>query len=185
MAGPYALWPGVELTLSVNGAAPTRIVFGPDDFADLTAATAAEIAVVLERHFDSLTAFAQVGAVAIQTFLDTADASLRVEVARESLLALSDSPVGRIAVMNDASRPRLFYAIREERPTAGQATAGQATEVLHRLVTKAWGFGEWRDARGLPDWADGASEAAAVPDAGGIWLVIGRGGRRLRGLRQA
>lgn len=183
VAGPYALWPGVELTLSVNGAAPTRIVFGPDDFADMTAATAAEIAVVLERHFDSLTAFAQLGALAIQTLLDTADASLRVEVARESLLALSDSPVGRIAVMNDASRPRLFYAIREERPTAGQAT-----EVLHRLVTKAWGFGEWRDARGLPDWADGASEAAAVPDAGGIWLGIGRGGRRLtlaRGLGQA
>ena len=174
IAGPYALRPGLELTLTINGATPVRVVFGPDDFADMAVATAAEVAVVLERHFDSVTAFAQAGALVIETLMDTPEASLQIEVPRESLLALSEAPAGRIAMLDDGGQVRLFYCLREERPGPGGST-----RVLSRVVAKAWGYGEWRDAQGLPDWADGAREVAAAVVPGGLALGLSPDGQQL------
>jgi hypothetical protein len=170
--GPYALRPGFELTVAVDGGAPARIVFGPDDFADIAAANASEIAAVFNRHFDDVRARSQAGALVLETELDSPEASLRVETARESLLAFSDAPAGRLAVFSDAVGPRLAYPTREERPAADGSAA-----VAFRPFLKSWGFGEWRDAKELPAWGDGAAEVAAAAPAGEPWIAFGAGAR--------
>ena len=166
-AEPYALATGSELTLSVNGGAPTRIVFGPADFADIGAARAAEVAAVIERHFDDLAAFDQAGALGLATLLDTPEASLVVETSRESLLALSETPKGRISPLEEGGRLRLFYGMREERPGADGMV-----KVVRGLAVKSWGFGEWRDAALLPPWSLGADEAGAALAGGETWLAF-------------
>ncbi|MGV6875480.1 hypothetical protein ACUSIJ_22660 [Pseudochelatococcus sp. B33] len=177
-AEPYALAPGLELTLSVNGAEPTRVVFGPDDFADIGAARAVEVAAVIDRHFDDLTAADQAGALALATHLDTPEASIVVETSRESLLALSETPRGRISPVADDGRLRLFYGTREERPGADRST-----KVLRRLAVKSFGFGEWRDEVVLPAWGPGnwgrpgADEAAAALVGSDYWLAFASGER--------
>ncbi len=174
IAGPYALQPGLELTLTIDGAAPARIVFGPDDFTDMAQASAAEVAVVLQRHFDTVSARSQAGALVIETLLDTSDASLQVNVPRESLLALSEAKDGRIAAVADGAQLRLFYSQREERPAPGGGL-----RVLTRATTKAWGFGEWRDARALPGWADGAPEVGLAMLPTEIALTFAPDGQHL------
>jgi hypothetical protein len=165
---PFALATGMELTLAVDGAVPVRLRFGPGDFARIGAATAAEVARVINASFDDLNARAQAGAVVLETVLTGPQARIRVETARESLLAPSNAPNGALTPVSEPDgRLRLIFSDWTMRNCADKAPG-----LWRGLVCKSFGFGEWRDALALPDWSDGATEAAACRSGADLWLAF-------------
>lgn len=167
---PFFLFAGAELTLSVDGDTPGRIRFGPDDFADIGAASAAEVAAVINRAFDDVIATGAGGILRIETVLTGPEASLRVEESRQSLLALSDLPDGRIAPVGDgAGHVRVFY---RDRPEGGDAREPHDFANSSNIFQKSWGHGGWRDAVALPGWAASARDLHATALAGAaVWLI--------------
>ncbi len=169
---PFALRPGMDLTLAVNGGAPVRVRFGPADFADIAKASAAEVAAVIDAAFDTLKATATAGAVTLHTVLASPAASLKVQVASSSLLALNDAPDGPITAFADAAgQLRVLYEERRD-PTREEATFLPATAAppLHpidrsrrELRLKSWAYGLWRGEQPLPAWVgDACSPGAAL-----------------------
>jgi hypothetical protein len=185
---PFALRAGMELTLSVDGNVPVRIRFGPYDFARIEAATAAEVAAVINHAFDDVVAGSQAGAVGIETVLTGPDASLRVENSRQSLLALSEVPAGSVVpIMQASGHLRVFYRQRFDASLPGDSGIPERHAGQRRLYHKSWGHGAWRDELALPEWTEGAAEvnAAVLPDdriwvfwtgeSGGLAYGLGRG----------
>lgn len=187
---PFALAAGMELTITVDGGVPARVRFGPDDFADIAAATAAEVAAAIDAAFDTLAARAAAGAVELTTHATGPEASLVVERTARSLLTPNDAPQGPLSAWRDAAgRLRLVY---EERVPGGwdeQATfpaggaAGAASPTApprRRILVKSWGYGEWRDAEEVPAWAGEPRSPGAAELAGGeaalAWIDAAAGG---------
>jgi phage tail-like protein len=132
---PYALRGGMTITIAIDGALPATITFGPRDFADIAAATASEVAAVLERHGE-LQADTVGGAVRLRSH--RLDDGSRLEVSRSgaSLVSLDGAPGGRLSAVSDA-QGRLWLAYA--------TTAGPGGSGLSRLQVKPHLHGRWRD----------------------------------------
>ena len=130
VTGPFALRPGMELTVAVDGRLPTTIRFAPGDFADMAAATADEVAAALRRTFTQLRpppVPLPGGRLVLTSNLLGAASSLEVLAASASLVSLDGAPRGRIAAFGDASgRRRMFFAaadpLEPARTEAARAT---------------------------------------------------------------
>lgn len=178
---PFALRPGMELTITVDGGTPARVRFGPDDFADLAAATAVEVAAVVAAAFDNLAATAAAGAVSLATVAVGPAASLAVEAAGSSLLVLNEAPDGAVAAFADAAgRLRVLYEERRD-PAADQPLGAATTAAVQALRPtdrtrrglrlKSWAYGAWCEEAPLPDWTGEAAAPAAAPLADGRMLA--------------
>ncbi|MEM7305816.1 MAG: two-component regulator propeller domain-containing protein [Planctomycetota bacterium] len=190
---PFALRAGLELSITVDGGAPARVRFGPDDFADLAAASAAEVAGAINAAFDTLSASDVGGAVELRTHAVGADATLAVDQAPLSLLAWNDAAEGPLSSFNDGEgRLRLFYGEPGDPGRPEQATfpgqpphlAGSTSSDSNgsglgsepqgarpRLLYKSFGYGEWRGELALPDWTGLARAPYAGELADGRILV--------------
>lgn len=112
---PFALRAGMELTLTVDNGVPARVRFGPDDFADIGAATAAEVAASISAAFDTLVARDVAGAVELRTHGVGPAAAVQAGVASTTLIALGEAPAGPLSAFADsAGRIRLFYEERRD-----------------------------------------------------------------------
>ena len=119
---PFPLRPGMELAITPDRRLPMGMRFQPGDFADITAATAAEVASALNRTLLEVTATARTdGHLVLRSHRVGLDASLRVEQAPGSLVTLEGAPRGRLSAFVEAdaatARIRLFYATAD--PQAG------------------------------------------------------------------
>lgn len=161
---PFALRAGLELTVVVDDGVPARVRFGSDDFADIGAARAAEVAVVIAAAFDTVDARAVAGAVELSTISTGPQAALEIAAADTSLLALNDAPDGPVSAFADpAGRLRVIY----ERPVAqseGLTAAGETQPRVDRAIAvKSFAYGDWRGEIALPSWTgEAASPAAAL-----------------------
>ena len=164
---PFSLRTGMELTLSIDGRIPVRIRFGPDDFARIEAATASEVAAVINRVFDDVIANDQAGAVRLETVLVGPNASLNVNSSRHSLLALSDIPIGTVAPLMQASgHLRVFYRQHFDLGLPHQIVSSTQRSGVRGLFQKSWGHGFWRDELALPSWSEETIDinATTLPD---------------------
>lgn len=85
-AGPFALTAGDTLTLSADGGAPVVVTFNASDFADISQATAEEVAAVIEAQAGGVTALAQDGRLVLQSDTPGAAGSIAVTAASSSVL---------------------------------------------------------------------------------------------------
>lgn len=93
--GPYALANGDTLTLAVDGGVPVTVTFNSADFVDITQATAAEVAAVLEAQVQGVAASFEDGRLSLQSATAGATSSLAVTAASSSaLFAAGASDVG-------------------------------------------------------------------------------------------
>lgn len=166
---PFALRAGMELTITVDDGVPARVRFGPAGFADVGAATAAEIAAAISNVFDNLVAQGAGGAVELRTHSVGPEAAVRVEGAATSLLALNDAPAGPLSAFADVDgHIRLFYEQKQDPRYSELATfpatiTGLKEEKPRRTLRfKSWGYGEWRDEVEVPGWAGDATSPFAV-----------------------
>lgn len=181
---PFPLRAGMEFTITVDNGVPARVRFGPDDFEDIGAATAHEVAETISAAFDTLTALDVGGAVELRTHGVGPEAAVQVEVTATSLIAVNDAPRGPVSTFADTEdRIRIFYEQKWDPARSEQATfpprglsvqgkAQTARESARRsILYKSWGYGEWRDERGVPAWAgDPTSPHATELDDGRVWL---------------
>jgi hypothetical protein len=177
---PFPLRAGMELTITVDNGISARVRFGPDDFENIAAATADEVADAISAAFDTLIAQNVGGAVELQTLAVGPEAAIQVEVAATSLLGLNDAPDGPISCFVDAAdRLRIFYEQKSEPGRQEQATfppkriSSRATSaVTHRsILYKSWAYGEWWGECEIPDWTgDPLSPQAAELQDGRVWL---------------
>ncbi|MEV0248489.1 two-component regulator propeller domain-containing protein [Nocardia sp. NPDC050712] len=158
--GPFALRAGMTLTVAADGALAATIVFGPGDFADLTAASAGEVAAVLTRMLSGVDAEAVGAKLRLRSRLTGPESRLEVSPASASLVALDGAPRGRLTTCTDAAQRRWV---------------GYATTCGHggtRLLIKASVRAAWLDATAVPSAAPQADPALlALPGAAGLWLA--------------
>lgn len=160
--GPFALRPGMELSLSVDGGPPTGVRFGAADFRDVRAATAAEVAAVVGATLSEVTARVDAGGrLELASNTLGPESSLRIVAPPTSLVTLEAAPGGRPSVRLDAAqRLHLFYETRE----------ASRLELHHKTMVE----GGWRDAHAVAFTvpAPRASPAAAVLSDGRLWLAF-------------
>ncbi|MEO6218635.1 MAG: hypothetical protein ABIO86_21595 [Sphingomonas sp.] len=168
---PFALRAGEEVTLAIDGNVPVRIRFARADFADIGAATAAEVVTVVNRLLDSVEASDQAGALRLTTMLTGPDASIAVLPERQSLLSVSELPAGALApAANAAGGIDLFY--RDEQRFVADGPSATPSRRANRILQKSWGYGLWRDAAALPRWTKGAEDVDACAVQDGVSLVL-------------
>jgi len=160
---PFALHSGISLTLAVDGGLSATVVFGGADFADPAAATAGEVAAVINAAMDELRAEAAGGAVRLRSLLPAATSRIEVTASTASLVSLDGAPRGRLATVTDPDG-RLWVA---------HASTVEAGGVVPRLHVKTHLRGRWYDtqpveAQPLAPQADPA--VVALPD-GRLWLA--------------
>jgi phage tail-like protein len=155
VAEPFALRPGMSLTLAVDGLLPASIRFGVQDFADITQAKAVEIAAVISRVLPDVNATANGGRLVIASDTVGSNSLLQIVPAPTSLLSLDHASNGRLAAGIDSlGRVRLFYEAWETptQPapgivtTTGPSAADTGNYVLRRIHYKTFVDGAWRDA---------------------------------------
>lgn len=161
-SGPFALRPGMELTLRVDERIPVVVRFGPGDFEDIGAATAAEVASVLDAALSEATITVSGGRLKIRSNTVGASSSLQVERAAATPITLEGAPRGRLSVIDDPSpggpRARLFYEARGPLAPwelgeiaaavggAGPDTAGGQGQVRYKTYRR----GCWGPSHALP-----------------------------------
>ena len=150
----FALRPGMELTLAVDGQQPTTMRFGPDDFADIGHATVAEVAAAIRGALPEVTTSAEGGRLVLTSETVGELSALKVVPAPTSLVSLESAPAGRLSPCTDSQgRIRLFYEAWETptQPVAGILAPGVLTPssagnyVLRRVRYKTFLDGAWRD----------------------------------------
>ncbi|MFI1105948.1 hypothetical protein [Streptomyces melanogenes] len=163
VAEPFALRPGMSLTVAVDGGLPSTVTFGAADFTDLGHATAAEVADVVNRVVGQPRADVVAGAVRFTSPLLGRDSRIEVSTAQASLVSLDGAPGGRLATVVDAAE-RLWVA---------HATTVGPGDVLPRLSVKPYLRGSWRD--GMPvearPTAPQADPALVELPGGRLWLA--------------
>ncbi|MFI6289869.1 phage tail protein [Streptomyces sp. NPDC051018] len=160
-AAPFALRPGTHITVTADDRVPTKVVFAPGDFADITAATAEEVASVLSRTLSEVTAVADAsGKLVLTSNMAGAGSAVRVEESLADLVTLEGAPGGRLSVFG-SDRPRLCYGTMEVPGGPGGI----------RMKTFRQGF--WGESLILPTGSEpsGDPTGAEVPAAGGKFLV--------------
>ncbi len=85
-SGPYALADGDTLTVAVDGGAPVTITFAAADFADISQATAAEVAAAIEAQLPGVAALAEDGRLTLKSSTTGATSSLSVTAASSNAL---------------------------------------------------------------------------------------------------
>jgi phage tail-like protein len=191
VAGPFPLRPGMEFTVSTDGAGPVTARFAAVDAVNLAAATTAEVAAVLNRQFQGLTAIALPTG---QLKLDAHAGTLRVEAAETSLVTLDGAPRGRLAIVPDGTSSfRVFHAVSDplgpvDDRAARRAVSGHAyprppvpgeldapvsdftaspylsAAPVGHIQIKPFRGGQWGDS--VPLFTGGEPAAAALPSAG-------------------
>jgi phage tail-like protein len=189
--GPFALAPGMELTVSTDGAGAITARFARGDAVNLATATTAEVAAALNRQFLDVTASA-LSSGHLQ--LATHGGTLRVEAPETSLVSLDGAPRGRLSVVPaDGSAFRVFHAVGDPRgpaddqaarravsgnafpqpPVPGEprvpvdvrgATPFLAAEPVGRIQVKAYRGGQWGDSVAL--FPGGEPAAATLAPVG-------------------
>ena len=189
--GPFALAPGMELTVGTDGAGPVTARFARGDAVNLAAATTAEVAAALNRQFIDVTATAAPNG---RLRLDAHGGTLRVEPGESSLVTLDGAPRGRLAVVPAAASAfRVFHAVGDplgpaEDKAARRAVSGNAfprpsvpgelgvpvnvpgsspwlpAEPVTQIQVKAYRGGQWGDS--VPLFPGGDPAAAALRPAG-------------------
>ena len=126
--GPFALRPGMDLSVAADGRIPVAVRFQPGDFADITKAAASEVVAVLNRTLTEVTATAtQNGQIALSSHSKGPDSALQVEQYTASLVTLEGAPRGRLATFVDkSSHIRLFYEIADPLAPLTNWAAAQA-----------------------------------------------------------
>ena len=118
----------MELTITADRRLPMVMRFQPGDFADIAAATAAEVASALNRTLSEVTATARAdGRLLLRSHRVGLDSTLRVEQDPASLVTLEGAPRGRLSAFVDATaRIRLFYETADPlAPGTEQAAASR------------------------------------------------------------
>ena len=194
---PFVLRQGMELTVTVDDRLPTTVRFQPGDFADIGAATAAEVAAAIGATLTQLSATAVAGRVVLTSHLAGAISSLEIAAASSSLVSLDGAPRGRLAAFADGTRLRLVFAAADpldvERTDAARATLAGEPPVLgvppgrtgdpdplagrdplvvdpaatDRIYVKTWTAGQWRSARPLFELPPAAQGWPAAATFGG------------------
>jgi phage tail-like protein len=192
IAGPFTLSPGMELTVSTDGAGPVTARFAATDAVNLAAATTAEVAAALNRQFQDLTATALPNG---RLKLDAHAGTLRVEAAETSLVTLDGAPRGRLTVVPDGTSSfRVFHAVSDplgpvDDRAARRAVSGHAfprppvpgelgvpvndfttspylpAAPVGHIQVKPYRGGQWGDSVAL--FTGGEPAAAALPAAAG------------------
>lgn len=122
---PFPLREGMELTVSADGRPPVTVRFGPGDFASIGAATAREVAAVINAAMSEVTARSfppspldppplTENRIELRSHLTDSTSSIVVERSEASHVSLEGSPRGRLAACLDRSagtpgRLRLAY----------------------------------------------------------------------------
>lgn len=156
-AEPFALRPGMELAVTADDHLPVVVRFGDADFAAVTAATAAEVAAVLNRTLSEVVAIAR-GDGRLELRSDSLGAGSSLSLAGEAhpaaLVTLEGAWRGRLAAFRDRSnRLRLFY-------TAPDATTPGPTAYIR---FKSFRDQAWGDSQPVPaDPGAAQDEPAAV-----------------------
>ena len=151
---PFALRPGMKLTVSVDGLLPETVSFGTADFADITHATASEAAAAINAALSDITASASGGQLVLSSDTVGEQSAIEITADSSSLISLETAPVGRLSPVIDSSGMlRLFYEAWETptrpeslAPAGGigsPSTAGNY--VLRRIHYKTLVDGAWRD----------------------------------------
>ncbi len=131
---PFALRSGMESTLVIDGGVPIRVRFGPDDFADISNATAAELAAVLGRATDALDVAAVAGAVELRTRAVGVETSIAIEAAAASMIGVDGASEGRaVPVADSVGRLRVFA----ERLVMDHPRPQRV------LTARTWAYGDW------------------------------------------
>lgn len=173
LAEPFALRPGQELTLVIDGAVPVRVRFSRADFAEIGQATATEVCAVLNRLLDSLEAQPAAGAVQLTTFSTGTEASLTIAPVRQSLLSACELPQGSIAGFANADATiSLFFRDEQQLVHDAPGVAREPLTRVNRIMHKVWGYGQWRDAVALPAWTADADDLGASPLADGSTMLM-------------
>lgn len=202
---PFHLRPGMELVLSTDGRAPSRVRFHRGDFADIAQASAAEVASVLGRLLPEVRCAVLGTRLAVRSHTLGLKSTLEVQSLASSLVTLEGAPRGRIATFTDTQgRRRIFYHANDPLAEAekweaassqhaggqgGGAAAASFTAPLRpsgQIRTKVFRGGEWGPSLPFPsDEGAVVGEPAATALAGGVvfvaWVVNpGTGLSRLR-----
>lgn len=164
-AEPFALRPGMELTLALDDHLPVTVRFQAGDFADIAAATAAEVATVVNRELTEVSASSEAGGrlrLRAQSIGPRSHLSLEAEPHPASLVTLEGAPRGRLSALVDGQgRLRLFYAALDPQ-----------SDLPARLRVKTFRQG-WGDAADVPPAAAvaQAEPAAVILGSGNLWLA--------------
>jgi phage tail-like protein len=181
---PFALRPGMSLTLVVDGLSPSSVRFGPDDFADITNARATEVVAAINQTLPEANATVVAGKLKIASRTVGVTSLLEVVPEPTSLISLENAPSGRLSAFTDsAGRLRLFYEAWETptqpAPTlaGGGPSAVSAAEtgnfVLRRVHYKTFLDRAWYDSHPMfPERVtpQGGPAALALPDDR-IWIA--------------
>ncbi|MER7728961.1 hypothetical protein [Streptomyces sp. NPDC096323] len=147
--GPFALRPGMQLTVTADDRVPVKVVFAPTDFTDMAAATSLEVAAVLNRTLSEVTTTAGPdGRLRLTSNTMGAGSAVRVEEALASLVTLEGAPAGRLSVFG-TGRPRLCYEVAE--------TPGRPA-----VRVKTYRRGSWGEANPVPTGPEPAARPAGV-----------------------
>lgn len=159
---PYALRPGMTVTVAVDGGLPATITFGQADFAR-QAATAAEVAAVVNRVVGAVRADVVAGAVRLSSPLHGESSRVEVSASAASLVSLDGAPRGRLATVADHAH-RLWVT---------HATTVGAGGIVPTLQVKAYLAGRWQDSRPVETRpvAPQADPAMVELPGGAMWLA--------------
>ncbi|MGW4229497.1 phage tail protein [Streptomyces sp. NPDC004980] len=160
--GPFALRPGMQLTVAADQLPPAKVVFASEDFADMATATATEVASVLNGTLSEITASVDDQDHLVFTSNTTGGASsVRVEQSLASLVTLESAPKGRLSVLaTHGNRLRLFYATTDP--------PGQPS----RIHIKTHHQGSWVESEPVPTGTAAAADPAGAELPGrGIFLA--------------
>lgn len=164
VAGPFALFDGAELSVSVDGAATFRIRFAAADFANPLAATAAEVVAAIVAVSQELVAIVAAGRVRLVTRSTGADAIVTLPDRLGEPLTLDAAAPDRPAVAVDA-QGRIRLLATDAAPTPDPAQRADERALPASLVCKTWAYGGWRGATRLPAPPAGSTRARAHPAA--------------------
>lgn len=135
-AEPFSLRSGMEFTVLVDERIPATVRFMPGDFQDIGAASAAELASVLNRELSELTVTVVGGRLAVRSSTRGRRSSLSVMRQTSSLVTLEGAPQGRLSAFDDPSkRLRLFYEVTDPLGLVHAMAARDALLAAHSLET--------------------------------------------------
>lgn len=162
LAEPFTLFDGAELTLSVDGAAAFVLRFAAHDFADSSAATAAEVVAAINAVALDTVASVAAGRVRLATRSIGPDAAITVvDRIGDALTLDAAAPDRAAAVVDGQGRIRLIASDAATTPDPAQRADDRL--VPGRLVCKTWGYGQWRGSVRLPAPSAGNDAGRAHP----------------------
>lgn len=171
VAGPYAIFPGAELSIAVDGGASFRVRLGASAFANPAAATAVEVAAAIAAVASDIVADAIGGQVRLRTRSVGPESQINVSARESEALTLDAAGADRLAAAADAlGRVRVFASDAASAPDPDQREGERAP--YGGLVCKTWDAGQWRGATRL--LSTRPSDDAAVAHPAAATLADGR-----------